>query len=166
MLLFLTTNMAAMTSRANQQLNLPREGFPATFPIGHCCVCSPLLFATEILRDSPTYSKQRMNKTLIGGRFAWKHKMHDDFMLNGVFGICLWLVARQMRIPNRQERFMTIAKSHSACDPRVNRARCTPKNYQLASFARISSFRSYDCYMLHIPNSKNSCAVQKSIRSC
>ena len=101
MLLFLTTNMAAMTSRANQQLNLPREGFPATFPIGHCCVCSPLLFATEILCDSPTYSKQRMNKTLIGGRFAWKHKMHDDFMLNGVFGICLWLVARQMRIPNR-----------------------------------------------------------------
>ena len=43
-------------------LNLPRQGFPATCPIGHCCVCSPLLFASEILCDSPTYNKQRMNK--------------------------------------------------------------------------------------------------------
>ena len=42
-------------------LNLPRQGFPATCPIGHCCVCSPLLFASEILCDSPTYNKQRMN---------------------------------------------------------------------------------------------------------
>ena len=43
-------------------LNLPRQRFPATCPIGHCCVCSPLLFASEILCDSPTYNKQRMNK--------------------------------------------------------------------------------------------------------
>ena len=43
-------------------LNLPRQGFPATCPTGHCCVCSPLLFASEILCDSPTYNKQRMNK--------------------------------------------------------------------------------------------------------
>ena len=43
-------------------LNLPRQGFPATCPIGHCCVCSPLLFASEILCDSPAYNKQRMNK--------------------------------------------------------------------------------------------------------
>ena len=43
-------------------LNLPRQGFPATCPTGHCCVCSPLIFASEILCDSPTYNKQRMNK--------------------------------------------------------------------------------------------------------
>ena len=43
-------------------LNLSRQGFPATCPTGHCCVCSPLLFASEILCDSPTYNKQRMNK--------------------------------------------------------------------------------------------------------
>ena len=43
-------------------LKLPRQGFPATCPTGHCCVCSPLLFASEILCDSPTYNKQRMNK--------------------------------------------------------------------------------------------------------
>ena len=47
-------------------LNLPRQGFSATCPIGHCCVCSPLLFASELLCDSPgnspTHSKQRMNK--------------------------------------------------------------------------------------------------------
>ena len=43
-------------------LNLPRQGFPATCPIGHCCVCSPRLFASEIFCDLPTYNKQRMNK--------------------------------------------------------------------------------------------------------
>ena len=51
-------------------LNLPRQRLPATCPIGHCCVCSPLLFAWEILcdspgdspGDSPTCSNQRMNK--------------------------------------------------------------------------------------------------------
>ena len=35
------------------------------------------------------------------GRVAWKPKVHDDVMLNGVFRICLGLVARQLRIPNR-----------------------------------------------------------------
>ena len=47
-------------------LNLLRQGFSATCPIGHCCVCSPLLFASELLCDSPgnspKHSKQRMNK--------------------------------------------------------------------------------------------------------
>ena len=45
-------------------LSLPRQGFPATCPTGHCCVCSPLLFASELLCDSPTYNKQRMKKSL------------------------------------------------------------------------------------------------------
>ena len=36
-------------------LNLLWQGFPASCPIGHCCVCSPLLFASEILCDSPTH---------------------------------------------------------------------------------------------------------------
>ena len=36
--------------------------FPTTCPIGHCCVCSPRLFASEIFCDLPTYNKQRMNK--------------------------------------------------------------------------------------------------------
>ena len=43
-------------------LNLPRQGFPATCPVGHCCVCHPRLFASEIFCDLPTYNKQRMNK--------------------------------------------------------------------------------------------------------
>ena len=43
-------------------LNLPRQRFPANCPIRHCYVGSPLLFASEILCDSPTYNKQRMNK--------------------------------------------------------------------------------------------------------
>ena len=43
-------------------LNLPRQGFPATCPVGHCCVCNPRLFASEIFCDLPTYNKQRMNK--------------------------------------------------------------------------------------------------------
>ena len=43
-------------------LNLPRQGFPTTCPIGHCCVCSPRLFASEIFCNLPTYNKQRMNK--------------------------------------------------------------------------------------------------------
>ena len=43
-------------------LKLPRQGFPATCPVGHCCVCNPRLFASEIFCDLPTYNKQRMNK--------------------------------------------------------------------------------------------------------
>ena len=43
-------------------LNLPRQGFPATCLVGHCCVCNPWLFASEIFCDLPTYNKQRMNK--------------------------------------------------------------------------------------------------------
>ena len=43
-------------------LNLPRQGFPATCPLGHSCVCSPRLFASEIFCDLPTYNKQRMKK--------------------------------------------------------------------------------------------------------
>ena len=85
-------------------LSRPRQGFSATCPIGHCCVCSPLLFATELLCDSPgnspTHSKQRMNKCR-GGRVAWKPEMHDDIMLNCDFKIRLRLFARQLRIPNR-----------------------------------------------------------------
>ena len=30
-------------------------------------------------------------------------RIHDDVMLNGVCRICLWLVARKLRIPNRQK---------------------------------------------------------------
>ena len=44
-------------------LSLPRQGFPVTCRIGHCCVCSPLalLFC---LRHTLRFanSKQRMNK--------------------------------------------------------------------------------------------------------
>ena len=43
-------------------LNLPQQGFPATCPVGYCCVCNPRLFASEIFCDLPTYNKQRMNK--------------------------------------------------------------------------------------------------------
>ena len=47
-------------------LNLPRQGFLATCRIEHCCVCSPLLFASDIIYDSPgdspKYCKQKMNK--------------------------------------------------------------------------------------------------------
>ena len=49
------------------------------------------------------------------------------------FGVCLWFVARQLRIPNRQkERIMTKAKSHSAYDPSAIAAR---QNYKLPSLA-------------------------------
>ena len=40
----------------------PRQEFPASCRIRHRCVCSSLLFDSEIGCDSPTYSKQRMNK--------------------------------------------------------------------------------------------------------
>ena len=65
-------------------LNLPWQGFPATCWVGHCCVCSPLLFASErlcdLLGDSPTYSKQRLNEISSSwwptSCVAWKPKMH------------------------------------------------------------------------------------------
>ena len=44
--------------------------------------------------------------------------MHYDIMLNGIFSIILWYVARQLDM-KPMERFMTKVKSHSACDPRV-----------------------------------------------
>ena len=74
--------------------NLPWQGFPATCLIDHCCVCSPLLFASEILcdlpGDSPTYGKQRMNKIgPVGGRVSWKPKMLDDGILGFVYGFLL-----------------------------------------------------------------------------
>ena len=77
-------------------LNLPRQGFPATCPVGHCCVCNPRLFASEIFCDLPTYNKQRMNKMspslctccLETQNARWRHVEY------GVFRICLWLVAR------------------------------------------------------------------------
>ena len=46
-------------------LSLPRQRFPVTCRIGHCCVCSPLalLFASDILCNLRfANSKQRMNK--------------------------------------------------------------------------------------------------------
>ena len=55
--------------------------------------------------------------------------MHDDVMLNGVFRICLWLVAADTK---PIERFMTKAKSQFACDPRVIRALRARQNYKLA----------------------------------
>ena len=84
-------------------LNLPRQGFPATCPVGHCCVCNPRLFASEIVCDLPTYHKRRMNKMspslctccLETQNALWRHVEY------GVCRICLWLVARQLRIPNR-----------------------------------------------------------------
>ena len=97
---FFSAGLAEVQVTVLSVLNRRRQGFPATCPIGHCCVCSPLLFASEILCDSPTFNKQR-TWAQVAGRVAWKPKMHDDVMLNGVFRICLWLVARQLRIPNR-----------------------------------------------------------------
>ena len=66
------------------------QGFSATCRIGHCCVCRQLLFVSETLCNSPTYSKQRMNKIslnrwLVISCVAWKPKIHDDVRLKGVF---------------------------------------------------------------------------------
>ena len=65
-LIFFFVALAEVQVAVLSVLNLPRQGILATCLIGHCCVCSPLLFASEILcgspDDSPTYSKQNMNK--------------------------------------------------------------------------------------------------------
>ena len=102
--------------------NLARQGFPSTCPIGHCCVCSPLLFGSEVhlyfVIRQHTVNRGWIKWAQVGGPVAWKPKMHDDIMLNGVFSIILWLVARQLDT-KPMERFMTKVKSHSACDPRV-----------------------------------------------
>ena len=51
-------------------LNLPRQGFPATCPVGPCCVCSHLLFASEILCDSPNL----FPRALFAGFWRWGGK--------------------------------------------------------------------------------------------
>ena len=61
-LVFFFAALAEVQVTVLSVLNLPRQGFPATCQIGQCCVCSPRLIASEILCDSPTYYKQRMNK--------------------------------------------------------------------------------------------------------
>ena len=81
--------------------NLARQGFPSsTCPIGHCCVCSPLLFGSEIhlyfVICQHTVNRGWIKWAQVGGPVAWKPKMHDDIMLNGVFSIILWYVARQL----------------------------------------------------------------------
>ena len=56
----------------------------------HCYFISPQkYFAIDSPGDSPTYSKQRMNKIsphqVLYSCVAWKPKlMHDDVMLNGI----------------------------------------------------------------------------------
>ena len=42
-------------------LSLPRQGYPVTCRIGHCRACSPLalLFASDILCDSPTVNRAK-----------------------------------------------------------------------------------------------------------
>ena len=87
-------------------LNLPRQGFLATCRIEYCCVCSPLLFAQKYFTIRQAIRRRTVNRRWIkwaqvGCHVAWKPKMQDDVKLNGVFRICLWLVARQLRIPNR-----------------------------------------------------------------
>ena len=84
-------------------LNLPRQGFPATCRVGHCCVCSLLLLTSEIrsrFAKVHLYSQQRMNKlAFFGGKpvliscVAWKPKMHDD--VTASFRVCL---LRQLRL--------------------------------------------------------------------
>ena len=65
-LIFFFDALAEVQVAVLSVLSLPRQGFLATCRIGHCCVCSPLLFSSEILcyspGDSPTYSKQIMSK--------------------------------------------------------------------------------------------------------
>ena len=61
-LIFFFVALAEVQVAVLSVLNLPRQGFLATCRIGHCCVCSPLLFASEILCNSPACSKQKMNK--------------------------------------------------------------------------------------------------------
>ena len=60
-LIFFFVALAEVQIAILSVLNLPWQGFLATCRIGHCCVCSPLLFASQILcnspGNSPTYSK-------------------------------------------------------------------------------------------------------------
>ena len=77
-------------------LNLPRQGLPATCPVGHCCACNPRFAICQ-----RTINRGWIKWAQVSTCVAWKPKMYDDVMLHGVFRICLWLVARQLRIPNR-----------------------------------------------------------------
>ena len=120
-------------------LNLPRQGFPGHLSNRALLCLSQLLFASEILCDLPgdsrTYSKQRMNKISPSRLPCWLKTQNARYvMLNGIYRICLWPVARKLRIPNRwKERFMTKAKSQSACNPCVIRVLRARHNYKLAS---------------------------------
>ena len=51
-----------------------------------------------------TVNRRWIKWAQVGCHVVWKPKMHDDVMLNGVFRICLWLVARELQIPKPIER--------------------------------------------------------------
>ena len=93
-LVFFFAGLAEVHVTVLSVLNRRRQGFPATCPIGHCCVCSPLLFASEILCDSPTFNKQRMNKVspsrwtcyLETQSARWRHV---EWSLGFVYGLLL-----------------------------------------------------------------------------
>ena len=84
-------------------LNLPRQGLPlvqlGTVVFAARCYLPQKYFAIR----QRTIKRGWIKWAKVAGRVAWKPKVHDDVMLNGVFRICLWLVARQLRIPNRQK---------------------------------------------------------------
>ena len=65
-LVFFFVALAEVQVAVLSVLNLPWQGFQATCRLEHCCVGSPLLFASGIVYDSPgdspTYCKQKMNQ--------------------------------------------------------------------------------------------------------
>ena len=85
-------------------VNLPWQGFPASSPVGHYCVCSPLLFTPAMVISQHTVNRG-WKKWAWMSTSRWscclETQMHNDVMLNGVIGICLWLFARQLPIPNQ-----------------------------------------------------------------
>ena len=138
--------------------NLARQGFPSsTCPIGHCCVCSPLLFGSEIhlylVIRQHTVNRGWIKWAQVGGPVAWKPKMHDDIMLNGIFSLFCGLllgnwIPNHGKIYDQSEIALCLWSSHDLCARQNQKLHKNNNNGNFicvfeCSFVNLAAYRQF-----------------------
>ena len=90
------------------------------------CLQPAVLLPQKCFENREAIRQRVVNKgwikwALEGGRVAWKPKMRDDVMLNGVLRICLWLVAGQPIEKTIYHQREIALRLRSSSDPRAQR---------------------------------------------
>lgn len=88
-------------------VNLPWQGFPASSPIGHYCVCSPLLFTSAMVISQHTVNRGWKNEpewALVGGCVAWKPKCTMTSCWMGSLGFVYGLLIGNCRYQTNRKK--------------------------------------------------------------